>query len=196
MPLSISPILYMWFYPHEEWDENSSDHCFCSFYPFIYLFIYFKQSMREKQSRVMVRSLSAFVPLVLLLYQSMRVTEYNFPEAGLKVVSFWNWPKQELREKNWSAMEALSSTESILQQKLSKAVKVRQPPSVCFTSSNLKWSSEISFSTIIHNKTAYSFAHCILPLAPPPIWPQVLYRLFIELLLLNFAAPLGNLRLI
>ncbi|XP_068436180.1 kinectin isoform X2 [Clinocottus analis] len=32
----------------------------------------------------------------------------------------------ELREKNWSAMEALSATESILQRKLSKAVKENQ----------------------------------------------------------------------
>uniref|UniRef100_A0A3B5LNN0 Kinectin 1 n=1 Tax=Xiphophorus couchianus TaxID=32473 RepID=A0A3B5LNN0_9TELE len=34
--------------------------------------------------------------------------------------------KQELREKNWSAMEALSATESMLQGKLSKAVKESQ----------------------------------------------------------------------
>lgn len=63
----------------------------------------------------------------------LRVTECIFPEAKLKVVSLWNWPKQELREKNWSAMEALSATESMLQGKLSKAVKVRHPTSVCFT---------------------------------------------------------------
>lgn len=63
----------------------------------------------------------------------LRVTECIYPEAELKVVSLWNWPKQELREKNWSAMEALSATESMLQGKLSKAVKVRHPTSVCFT---------------------------------------------------------------
>lgn len=57
----------------------------------------------------------------------------SFPEAELKAVSFWNWPKQELREKNWSAMEALSATESMLQGKLSKTVKVRHPTSVCLT---------------------------------------------------------------
>lgn len=69
----------------------------------------------------------------LLLYRTMRVTECILPEGELKVVCLWNWPKQELREKNWSAMEALSATESMLQGKLSKTVKVRHPTSVYFS---------------------------------------------------------------
>lgn len=76
--------------------------------------------------------------LFLLLCQSLFEGHWlhsppTHPEAELKVVSLWNWPKQELREKNWSAMEALSATESMLQGKLSKAVKVRYLTSVCFT---------------------------------------------------------------
>lgn len=112
---------------------------------------------------------SAFVPFVLLLYQSLRVTECIFPEAGLKVVSLWNWPKQELREKNWSAMEALSSTESILQQKLSKAVKVRHPTPqsaslVPIWTDPVRFLFPLSSITKLHTHllTAYSLLHLLL----------------------------------
>uniref|UniRef100_A0A8D3E4P8 Kinectin 1 n=1 Tax=Scophthalmus maximus TaxID=52904 RepID=A0A8D3E4P8_SCOMX len=50
-------------------------------------------------------------------------------EEELKVTVFFGLIKgqqTELREKNWSAMEALSATESMLQGKLSKAVKENQ----------------------------------------------------------------------
>lgn len=134
----------------------------------------------------------------------LRVTECIFPEAELKVVSLWNWPKQELREKNWSAMEALSATESMLQGKLSKAVKVRHPTSVCFTLVPIwciplkknavfchNWPSEIYFPPSFRTKL-----HTHLPLSRPlpfVFWPSVPNWLCAELL--NFVTPLGNLRL-
>lgn len=129
------------------------------------------------------------------LAKALRITECIFPEAELKAVSLWNWPKQELREKNWSAMEALSATESMLQGKLSKAVKVRHPLplSLLHSSFNLKWPSEISFSTIIHNKAAYSFASLLRLLC---VWPQVFNWLCVELLLFKFATLFSCLKLL
>lgn len=84
-------------------------------------------------------------------------------------------------------MEALSATESILQGKLSKAVKVRHPPpppplSLLHSSSNLMHpplkmlffaiidSVRFLFSPI-HYKAAYSFTY-LLPLASF-VWPQL-----------------------
>lgn len=89
-------------------------------------------------------------------------------------------------------MEALSATESMLQGKLSKAVKVRHPHlSLLHSSSNLNRPNEISFSAIIHHKAAYSFtslSHLLL-------FGLKFNWLHFELLLYKCAAPLGNLRL-
>lgn len=131
--------------------------------------------MGEKQSVVFLKSEMRSVCSVTLTSLYLRVTGCIFPWGKLKVVSLWNWPKQELREKNWSAMEALSATESMLQGKLSKAVKVRHPH-LLHSSSNLMHLPILPprkmlffFAmidpmffffpfTIIHNKAAYSFA--------------------------------------
>lgn len=63
--------------------------------------------------------------------------------------------------------------------------------SLLHSSSNLNWPSEISFSTIIHNKAAYSFTS----LSHLFVWPQDFNWLYVELLLLTFTTPLGNVRL-
>lgn len=63
--------------------------------------------------------------------------------------------------------------------------------SLLHSSSNLNWPSEISFSTIIHNKAAYSFTS----LSHLLVWPQDFNWLYVELLLLTFTTPLGNVRL-
>lgn len=101
-------------------------------------------------------------------------------------------------------MEALSATESMLQGKLSKAVKVRHPHlSLLHSSSNLMHPPQkflffaiidpvrFLFFAIIHNKAAYSFTS-LSPL-PSVVWPQVFNWLCVELLI--YTTPFGKLLL-
>lgn len=133
------------FYPHKVWDEDCSGS----------LFLFLALGAWWKKMLWLLWEVHSVFPVTLS--HCHWVTECIPSKGELKVVCLWNWPKQELREKNWSAMEALSATESMLQGKLSKTVKVRHPTSVYFSSSNLNWPGDISFSAITHHKAAYSF---------------------------------------
>lgn len=96
----------------------------------------------------------------------------------------WGWTEsrisletdQELRVKNWSAMEALAATESMLQGKLSKALKVRIPLPVCFT---LDWKSDASPNSYCHNRPVRLLHHFYMLLhthfsPPSAFWPWII----------------------
>ncbi|XP_039597959.1 kinectin isoform X2 [Polypterus senegalus] len=65
--------------------------------------------------------------LATLAEQEEKVTDLENKLAAMRdTVEMYRKKNNELREKNWSAMEALSSTESVLQGKLNKTVKEYQ----------------------------------------------------------------------
>ncbi|MGH0192091.1 UNVERIFIED_CONTAM: hypothetical protein FKN15_003366 [Acipenser sinensis] len=66
-----------------------------------------------------------------LMEKEKQVAELQSELGALReAVELHRKKNNELREKNWSAMEALSATESVLQGKLNKTAKVRTPRSV------------------------------------------------------------------
>ncbi|XP_033966870.1 kinectin isoform X5 [Pseudochaenichthys georgianus] len=82
------------------------------------------EQMQQQQSQAAVPSTEL---LSALTEKDKQVSDLQAELAELRdSVELHRKKNNELREKNWSAMEALSATESILQGKLSKAVKENQ----------------------------------------------------------------------
>ncbi|KAK5916734.1 hypothetical protein CgunFtcFv8_011687 [Champsocephalus gunnari] len=82
------------------------------------------EQMQQQQSQAAVPSTEL---LSALTEKDQQVSDLQAELAELRdSVELHRKKNNELREKNWSAMEALSATESILQGKLSKAVKENQ----------------------------------------------------------------------
>ncbi|XP_061650636.1 kinectin isoform X2 [Phyllopteryx taeniolatus] len=89
-----------------------------------------QMELREKLEKAHQQSVSA-VPsqelLIALSKKEKKVTELQSELCELKEsLELLRKKNNELREKNWSAMEALSATESMLQGKLSKVAKDNQ----------------------------------------------------------------------
>ncbi|XP_063353069.1 kinectin isoform X4 [Pelmatolapia mariae] len=82
------------------------------------------QQVQQQQSHTVVPSPEL---LTALSEKEKQVSNLQAELAELRnTVNLQRKKNDELREKNWSAMEALSATESMLQGKLSKAVKENQ----------------------------------------------------------------------
>nr|XP_020446507.1 kinectin isoform X2 [Monopterus albus] len=89
------------------------------------------KELGEKMEQVHQQQLQTAVPrpelLTALSEKEKQVSDLQVELAELRdSLELHRKKNNELREKNWSAMEALSATESMLQGKLSKAVKEHQ----------------------------------------------------------------------
>ncbi|XP_077394451.1 kinectin isoform X2 [Festucalex cinctus] len=81
----------------------------------------------EKAQQQTVNAVPSPELLTALTEKDKQVTELQSELCELKEsLELHRKKNNELREKNWSAMEALSATESMLQGKLSKAIKENQ----------------------------------------------------------------------
>ncbi|XP_058470951.1 kinectin isoform X2 [Solea solea] len=89
------------------------------------------KELTEKMEQVLQQQSHTVVPnpefLAVLSEKEKQAVDLRAEVAELRdSVELHRKKNNELREKNWSAMEALSATESMLQGKLSKAVKENQ----------------------------------------------------------------------
>ncbi|XP_028994336.2 kinectin isoform X2 [Betta splendens] len=89
------------------------------------------KELSEKVAQIHQQQSQAAVPspelLTALSLKEKQVSDLHVELAEMKdSLELHRKKNNELREKNWSAMEALSATESMLQGKLSKAVKEHQ----------------------------------------------------------------------